>query len=56
MKLKELLQGITVLECTADPELEISGLAYDSRQVEPGQVFVAVTGYAADGHKFISTF
>jgi len=53
MKLKELLNGISVLETAVDPELEITGLAYDSRHVEPGQVFVAVAGYAADGHRFI---
>lgn len=53
MKLKELLQGVEVCAMTADPDLEVAGLAYDSRQVRPGQVFVAVAGYAADGHRFI---
>jgi len=37
MKLKELLNGISVLETAVDPELEITGLAYDSRHVEPWQ-------------------
>jgi len=53
MKLKELLKGVAVLELQADPELEITGVSYDSRQVQPGQLFVAVTGFAADGHRFI---
>ena len=53
MKLKDLLQGLTPLHCSADPELEISGIAYDSRQVKPGDLFVAITGFAADGHRFI---
>ena len=53
MKLKKLLNNVEVLAMTADAELEITGIACDSRQVQPGQVFVAVTGYAADGHKFI---
>lgn len=53
MKLKELLQGVDVLELGADPELEIGGICYDSRQVKPGDLFVAVTGFAADGHRFI---
>ena len=35
MKLKELLTGIPVLECTADPELEIKEIFYDSRKVTP---------------------
>ena len=53
MKLQELLEGIEVIECTASPELEISGVSADSRQVQPGGLFVAVPGFAADGHKFI---
>ncbi len=53
MKLKELLAGIQVLECTADPELEIGSVHYDSRKVMPGSLFVAVTGFAADGNRFI---
>ena len=28
MKLKELLTGVSVLECTADPELEIEEIYY----------------------------
>ena len=53
MKLKELLTGISVLECTADPELKIKEIFYDSRKVTPGSLFVAVSGFAADGNKFI---
>ena len=53
MKLKELLTGISVLECTADPELEIKEIYYDSRKVTPDSLFVAVSGFAADGNKFI---
>ncbi len=53
MKLHELLQGVNVLSATAGTDLEISGIAYDSRQVKPGDLFVAVTGFAADGHRFI---
>ncbi len=53
MKLKELLKDIPVLECTADPELEIDAVHYDSRKVTPGSLFVAVTGFASDGNRFI---
>ena len=53
MKLKELLQGIPVLSATADMDMEISGVSYDSRSTAVGDLFVAVTGYAVDGHRFI---
>ena len=53
MKLKELLKGISVLECTADPEMEITSVAYDSRKVEKGGLFVAISGFASDGNRFI---
>ena len=53
MKLRELLGGINVLEATADLDLEVSAVAYDSRKVQPGGLFVAVSGFATDGNRFI---
>ena len=53
MKLRELLKNITVLAHTADLELEISSICYDSRKAEPGCLFVAVGGFATDGNRFV---
>ena len=53
MKLKDLLAGIPVLEMTADPEWNIDQVAYDSRKVTPGSLFVAISGFASDGNRFI---
>ena len=53
MKLSDLLREIPVLETNADPETEITGVSWDSRKTLPGHLFVAVTGYQADGHAYI---
>ena len=53
MKLRELLKDIEVLACTADSERDITAICYDSRKAEPGCLFVAVSGFAADGNRFI---
>lgn len=53
MKLRELLQGVTVLETQADPETEITSIVYDSRKAEPGCLFAAISGFASDGNRFI---
>ncbi|MFR8334234.1 MAG: Mur ligase domain-containing protein [Oscillospiraceae bacterium] len=54
MKLSELLQGVEVLASTAPAAWEITGVAYDSRQVQPGNAFVAISGFATDGNRYIS--
>ena len=53
MKLAKLLSGIDIKEGCYDPELEITGVSYDSRQTKPGEAFVAIPGFASDGYRFI---
>lgn len=53
MKLEKILKGVDIAERTADTGMEIGELKYDSRQVQNGDVFVAITGYETDGHKYI---
>lgn len=53
MRLCEILEGIPALECCADMETEIGGITCDSRAVQRGDLFVAVTGFSTDGHKYI---
>ena len=53
MKLKDIIRNIKILRCTADLETEITGVCYDSRRVQPGELFVAVRGFSSDGHRFI---
>lgn len=53
MKLRELIKNLSIIEMNADAELEISGVSYDSRKTEKGDMFVAIRGFEADGHEFI---
>lgn len=55
MKLKDIIKDIRILDSNADPEMDILGIAYDSRKIQPGYLFVAVSGFQTDGHKFIAT-
>ena len=55
MLLAELLQkcpaGLYTL--IGDAAVDICGIAYDSRRVRPGYLFVAVPGDRVDGHAYI---
>lgn len=53
MKLKELLRGVPVTKLCADAQMEIGSVCYDSRKAAPGSLFVAISGFAADGNRFI---
>lgn len=54
MKLSTLTAAACgVMNAKADPD--ICDLIYDSRKVTPGSAFVALKGYAADGHKFAAS-
>ncbi len=53
MTLQEILKGIEVTGGCFDAQTECTGIAYDSRRVQPGDLFVAVKGFESDGHRFI---
>ena len=53
MKLKELLKDVEVLRASVDMDTEVNAVAYDSRKVTPGSLFVAVTGFVTDGNRYI---
>ena len=51
MTFQQLLYGAEILSQSGNPG--VSGLEYDSRKVQPGDVFVAMRGEASDGNDFI---
>ena len=48
-----LINGMALRHFAGDPEMKIHGIAYDSREVQPGFLFVAIHGRQQDGHAFI---
>ena len=53
MKLEKLLEHVTYELLQGSLDTEVSDLAYDSRKIQPGMLFVAIAGTVVDGHKFI---
>ena len=52
MTLSELLKDVNIKKIDGGGSMKISGIACDSRKVKPGNVFVCITGYETDGHKY----
>ena len=52
-KLQEIISGIAGLTVTGNRDAEIAGIAFDSRKVAKGFLFVANSGTHADGHQYI---
>ncbi len=51
--LRQLLAGVAVLQADGPLDIPISGIAYDSRRVTPGSLFVAIRGQHVDGHAYV---
>jgi UDP-N-acetylmuramoyl-L-alanyl-D-glutamate--2,6-diaminopimelate ligase len=51
--LHELLREVTPVQVTGSTDIPVSGVAYDSRKVQPGSLFVAIKGYHVDGHDYV---
>jgi UDP-N-acetylmuramoyl-L-alanyl-D-glutamate--2,6-diaminopimelate ligase len=51
--LSRILKDLPDSDVSGDQNLEIKGVAYDSREVKPGYLFVALRGHQLDGHDYI---
>lgn len=54
MRLAELLTDLPTLDVRGPLDRDISAIAYDSRAVQPGTLFIAIKGFHVDGHRYIS--
>ncbi|SFX27002.1 UDP-N-acetylmuramoylalanyl-D-glutamate--2,6-diaminopimelate ligase [Thermoactinomyces sp. DSM 45891] len=54
MILQNVIQSLLLKQVSGDVAVEISGVEMDSRQVKPGNLFIAVRGFTVDGHRYIS--
>ena len=55
LKLKEIANAIGAKTNAEIPDIEITNICTDSRDVRPGSIFVALCGERFDGHAFVKT-
>jgi UDP-N-acetylmuramoyl-L-alanyl-D-glutamate--2,6-diaminopimelate ligase len=54
MEIKSLLKQLDYESFSGDENVQITGITNDSRKIVRGDIFVAVKGFTADGHRFIN--
>jgi len=52
-ELKDILYKVSLTSSYGNMGVEVKGLCFDSRKVQPGFLFVAVKGTLSDGHAYI---
>ena len=53
MKLSKLVEHIEYELVQGSLDTEVADIAYDSRKIKEGMLFVAIAGTVVDGHKYI---
>ena len=54
LKLEKSLDGILIEVLSGTINTDIKSICYDSRKVEKDSCFIALTGFNADGHEYVS--
>lgn len=53
IRFAQLCKNIRPISGNVGKDLNVTGVVINSRQVEPGNVFVAIRGFEVDGHHFV---
>jgi UDP-N-acetylmuramoyl-L-alanyl-D-glutamate--2,6-diaminopimelate ligase len=53
MRLRQLIADLPAAQISGPTDIEITSIAYDSRAVQPGGLFIAISGFHTDGRAFI---
>ena len=53
MNLKQILVGLENLKIKGELDIEISGVQNNSKNVNKGDLFVAIQGFLTDGHQYV---
>ena len=55
VKICDIVKDIEIISFDGDLNEQINEIAYDSRNVKEGDVFVCIKGYKTDGHKYAAS-
>ena len=53
MELKSILVGIEGLKAKGSLDININKISNNSKEIEKGDMFIAIKGFETDGHKYI---
>jgi UDP-N-acetylmuramoyl-L-alanyl-D-glutamate--2,6-diaminopimelate ligase len=51
--LRDILYKVNITSTSGNMDVEVKGIAFDSRKVKQGFLFVAIKGHQTDGHEFV---
>lgn len=54
MELNKLIFNLDAEVISGQTDIDVTGISYDSRNINRGDVFVAIEGYKVDGHDYIN--
>lgn len=55
MKLNDILLGVSNKQIIGNTDIEIADVQFDSRKIQAGALFIAISGTQSDGHTYIGS-